>query len=94
MQGNGPFGTEAGPPSQAVRRLEALPPCRKHQAADSLQLLCLKALASQGYDEQLGARSIINTVDSEVALPLVTQYLAAREEISEDDEGVLFHDHR
>lgn len=49
-----------------------------------------KALASQGYDEQLGARSIINTVDSEVALPLVTQYLAAREEISEDDEESCF----
>ncbi|KAK0704276.1 P-loop containing nucleoside triphosphate hydrolase protein [Apiosordaria backusii] len=43
-----------------------------------------KALASQGYVEQLGARSIINIADSEVALPLVTQYLAAREEVSED----------
>lgn len=49
-----------------------------------------KAMASQGYDEQLGARSIINTVDSEVALPLITQYLAAREEISEDDEESCF----
>ncbi|KAK0669289.1 P-loop containing nucleoside triphosphate hydrolase protein [Cercophora samala] len=49
-----------------------------------------KALVSQGYDEQLGARSIINTVDSEVALPLVTQYLAAREEICEDEEESCF----
>ncbi|KAK4197306.1 P-loop containing nucleoside triphosphate hydrolase protein [Triangularia verruculosa] len=49
-----------------------------------------KALALQGYDEQLGARSIINTVDSDVALPLVTQYLAARDDVSEDEPETCF----
>ncbi|KAL2130837.1 hypothetical protein VTI74DRAFT_5880 [Chaetomium olivicolor] len=43
-----------------------------------------KALADQGYVQQLGARSIINTIESEIRIPLVGQYLAARDEISTD----------
>ena len=43
-----------------------------------------KALADQGYVQELGARSIINTVNREVKGPLVGHFLAARDEIRED----------
>ncbi|KAL2018654.1 hypothetical protein VTK56DRAFT_489 [Thermocarpiscus australiensis] len=49
-----------------------------------------KALAAQGYVQELGARSIIGTVDREVRMPLVDAYLAAREEIREDQPAGRF----
>ncbi|KAK4161410.1 P-loop containing nucleoside triphosphate hydrolase protein [Cladorrhinum sp. PSN259] len=49
-----------------------------------------KALAAQGYVEELGARSIINTIDQEVKAPLVSSYLSSREEISPDQPTVGF----
>jgi ATP-dependent Clp protease ATP-binding subunit ClpA len=49
-----------------------------------------KALAEQGYVKELGARSIINTIDREVRMPLVGSYLAAREEICEDQPAGSF----
>ncbi|KAK3996254.1 P-loop containing nucleoside triphosphate hydrolase protein [Cladorrhinum sp. PSN332] len=49
-----------------------------------------KALADQGYVQELGARSIINTVDGEVRAPLVSSYLASREEVTIDQPAAGF----
>lgn len=49
-----------------------------------------KALADEGYVEELGARSIINTVDRNVWMPLAGSYLAAREEVREDQAAGSF----
>lgn len=43
-----------------------------------------KALAKQGYVKELGARSIMNTIDRDIEVPLVGSYLASREEIDEN----------
>jgi ATP-dependent Clp protease ATP-binding subunit ClpA len=51
--------------------------------------LC-KALATQGYVEELGARSIINTIDREVRMPLCRQYLESRDEIREHQPAGSF----
>lgn len=42
-----------------------------------------RALAKQGYVKELGACSIMNTIDRDVKMPLVGSYLASREEICE-----------
>lgn len=49
-----------------------------------------KALAAQGYVPELGARSITNTVDRDVKVPVVNEYLANREEIREDQGRCAF----
>ena len=41
-------------------------------------------LAEQGYNGELGARSITDTVEQEIRKPLIGKYLDAREEIRED----------
>ncbi|KAK3294138.1 P-loop containing nucleoside triphosphate hydrolase protein [Chaetomium fimeti] len=49
-----------------------------------------KALVERGYVKELGARSIINAIDSEIRMPLIGKYLAAREEVREDQPAVGF----
>jgi hypothetical protein len=49
-----------------------------------------KALVERGYVKELGARSIINTIDAEVRMPLIGRYLAAREEVCKDQPAVGF----
>jgi hypothetical protein len=49
-----------------------------------------KALVERGYFKELGARSIMNTIDAEVRMPLIGRYLAAREEVYEDQPAVGF----
>ncbi|KAJ4403523.1 hypothetical protein N0V85_005077 [Neurospora sp. IMI 360204] len=49
-----------------------------------------KALATKGYVPELGARSITNTVDDDVRLPVVNEYLDRREEIREDQGKCTF----
>lgn len=43
-----------------------------------------KALAEQGYVKELGARSIMNTIDRDIKMPLVGSYLASREGVHEN----------
>jgi ATP-dependent Clp protease ATP-binding subunit ClpA len=51
-----------------------------------------RALAEQGYVEELGARSIFNTIDREIKTPLVNGYLGSMEEedIRADGEAAAF----
>lgn len=49
-----------------------------------------KALVERGYVKELGARSIINTIDAEIRMPLIGRYLSAREEVREDQPAVGF----
>lgn len=49
-----------------------------------------KALAEQGYLIELGARSIGNTIDAEVRVPLIGSYLAARDDIHADQPAGNF----
>ena len=42
-----------------------------------------RLLASRGYDQDLGARSLINIAEHEIQDPLVEEYLNVREEIEE-----------
>ncbi|KAK4099209.1 P-loop containing nucleoside triphosphate hydrolase protein [Parathielavia hyrcaniae] len=49
-----------------------------------------KALAEQGYVPELGARSIINTIDREIRMPLVWEYLATREGVQEGQPAASF----
>ena len=42
-----------------------------------------RALGARGYVKELGARSVINTIDSEVSRPIIWSYLDAREEVHE-----------
>ncbi|KAJ4294924.1 hypothetical protein N0V88_005163 [Collariella sp. IMI 366227] len=49
-----------------------------------------KALAKEGYDQELGARSIKKAIADEVRLPLLDQYLASKEESSEDQPADKF----
>jgi ATP-dependent Clp protease ATP-binding subunit ClpA len=49
-----------------------------------------RALAEQGYVQKLGARSIINTIDREVMMPLSKEYLATREDIYEGQLSASF----
>ena len=49
-----------------------------------------QTLADQGYIQELGARSIINTVHRQVKMPLARQYLAARDEVREDQPAGKF----
>lgn len=49
-----------------------------------------KALAAQGYVPELGARSIANTVDRDIRVSVVNEYLMNREEIREDQGRCTF----
>ncbi|KAK4134667.1 P-loop containing nucleoside triphosphate hydrolase protein [Trichocladium antarcticum] len=49
-----------------------------------------KALADEGYHQDLGARSLANTVGRKLRVPLAGQYLAAREEIREGQAAARF----
>ncbi|KAK3687869.1 P-loop containing nucleoside triphosphate hydrolase protein [Podospora appendiculata] len=49
-----------------------------------------KALAKEGYVQELGARSVINIVDQKVKFPLISAYLETREEIREDQPTSVF----
>lgn len=49
-----------------------------------------KTVAEHGYVKELGARSIINTIDRDVTLPLLRVYLSARDELQEKQRAVSF----
>jgi ATP-dependent Clp protease ATP-binding subunit ClpA len=49
-----------------------------------------KALAEEGYVQELGARSITNTGDREIRMSLVRGYLDSREEVHEGQPAVSF----
>lgn len=49
-----------------------------------------KALAEEGYVKELGARSIINTIDRDIRKPLISGYLASRDTIREDQSAAGF----
>ncbi|KAK4155853.1 P-loop containing nucleoside triphosphate hydrolase protein [Chaetomidium leptoderma] len=49
-----------------------------------------RALAEEGYVEELGARSIINTVTGEIRDPVVDMYLATKDETREGQPAEIF----
>ncbi|KAK3324487.1 hypothetical protein B0T19DRAFT_486645 [Cercophora scortea] len=58
-------------------------PCEEAAVAD-------KALAKEGYVQELGARSVINIVDQKVKFPFIGAYLETREEIREGQPTSVF----